>query len=95
MAPVIPRSREHFTSIVAYIEDVEDLDADDYFTILTGVYNAESYGCGDCCYGPLNSDECSSMVATDGGRWWLTDTEYYEPNGDFDGGCFLYTCECS
>ena len=25
----------------------------------------------------------------DGGRWWLRDSQYSEPNGDYTGNCWL------
>ena len=41
----------------------------------------------------MNSYECSTAVATDGGLdgglWWIGDEEYSEPNGNWDEGCFL------
>ena len=37
----------------------------------------------------MNSESCGHAVATDGGRWWIRDTAYSEPNGDWTAGCFL------
>ena len=40
--------------------------------------NPTSYGSG-----------CSDWKVPDGGRWWLRDSTYGEPNGDYDGNCWL------
>ena len=37
----------------------------------------------------MNSGECNTAVATDGGLWWIGDQDYNEPNGDWDEKCFL------
>ena len=70
---------------------VEGEIADNYFNIIPGVYNSGDDGCGDCCGGIMNSYECSTAVATDGGLdgglWWIGDEEYSEPNGNWDEGC--------
>ena len=34
--------------------------------------------------------EQSSWVTTDGRPWWLRDTAYSEPNGDYTANCFLH-----
>ena len=84
-----PNTTHSLRSFVSYLESVEGEDAGDFFQIIPGIYNSDSYGCGDCCYGVMNSDECGSAVATDGGPWWIGDEDYSEPNGNWEGGCFL------
>ena len=75
-------------SFVSYLES-EGEDVEDYLQIIPGIYNSGGGGCGDCCGGIMNSAECSTAVATDGGPWWIGDRTYSEPSGNWDGGCFL------
>ena len=90
MAPLIPRTREHWVSVVSFIDDEAQRGAQDYFTIVPGVHNGGDYGCGDCCHAPMNSDSCTRGVASDGGAWFINDEGYGEPNGDWSAGCFLH-----
>ena len=48
-------------------------------------------GCGGCKGYAMNSDvpEQGSWSTTDGSAWWLRDTKYKEPNGDYYANCYL------
>jgi len=48
-------------------------------------------GCGGCS-SAMNSDNSaqSSWTTTDGSPWWLRDSNYGEPNGDYHANCYLY-----
>ena len=69
--------------------DDEDFTANDMCCTCDGDDDSGGGGCGDCCGGIMNSAECSTAVATDGGPWWIGDRTYSEPSGNWDGGCFL------
>eukprot|EP00913_Durusdinium_trenchii_P012748 g11970.t1 len=51
----------------------------------------KSNGCGGCTQKAMNSEEAGqSMWKTiDGSDWWLRDTPFGEPNGDYHANCFL------
>ena len=50
-----------------------------------------SNGCGGCTKYAMKSgvDPQSSWVTSDGSPWWLRDTKYNEPNGDYVANCYL------
>jgi len=47
-------------------------------------------GCGGCA-SAMNSDNSaqSSWTTTDGSPWWLRDSNFGEPNGDYHANCYL------
>ena len=49
-------------------------------------------GCGGCTKYAMKSgvDQQSSWVTSDGSPWWLRDTKYNEPNGDYHANCYLH-----
>ena len=49
-------------------------------------------GCGGCTKYPMKSGvpQQSSWVTSDGSPWWLRDTKYNEPNGDYHANCYLH-----
>ena len=60
-----------------------------YFRIMPGVYGDSA---GDYSAWAMNS--ASPHVATnwhaiDGGSWWLRDTPYSQPSGNYEPGCWL------
>ena len=48
-------------------------------------------GCGGCKDYAMKSDvpQQGSWSTTDGSAWWLRDTTYSEPNGDYHANCYL------
>ena len=50
-----------------------------------------SDGCGGCTDHAMKSGvaQQSSWVTSDGSPWWLRDTKYTEPNGDYKANCYL------
>ena len=50
-----------------------------------------SNGCGGCTKYPMNSGvtQQSTWKTSDGSPWWLRDTKYNEPNGDYIANCYL------
>jgi len=48
-------------------------------------------GCGGCTRYPMRSTtpQQSTWKTTDGAPWWLRDSRFGEPNGDYRANCFL------
>ena len=48
-------------------------------------------GCGGCTRYAMKSGvpQQSSWVTEDGSPWWLRDSKYNEPNGDYKANCYL------
>jgi len=96
---VYPRSKEHWIAMVKYVNIIIKTKTDSYekqfnnwFKTAYGIHNrtggknytsiimrsAKHYGAG--------TDE---WRVPDDGRWWLRDTKYSEPNGDYYPNAFL------
>ncbi len=82
---VMPRSKAHWSAMLAKY-------GTSYFTTIPGVYkvgNGGNYtGCVMRHPGSYGSG-CSGWRVGDGGRWWLRDSKYSEPNGDYTSTCWL------
>ena len=79
---VVPRSRAHFGAMLARY-------GFRYFRIVPGVYGTTP---GDYTKWPMNSASphvASKWRAIDGGSWWLRDTPYAQPSGNYIPGCWL------
>jgi hypothetical protein len=50
------------------------------------------HGCGGCTGKAMHSGAQAQhgWRTTDGRPWWLRDTTYSEPNGDYHANCYLY-----
>lgn len=61
----------------------------DYFRVVN-VYR-EQNGCGGCTSHAMNSGVAgqSSWQTFDDGPWWLRDTPFSEPNGDYTADCWM------
>ena len=48
-------------------------------------------GCGGCTKYAMKTGVSgqNSWKTTDGTKWWLRDTKYNEPNGDYNAYCYL------
>ena len=59
-------------------------------SVLIDVTRREN-GCGGCSNYAMKSDvpQQGSWSTTDGSAWWLRDTKYIEPNGDYSANCYL------
>ncbi|MBT9556815.1 MAG: hypothetical protein IV100_12345, partial [Myxococcales bacterium] len=85
LAMAVPRSQAHWTSMVGFFGTT-------YFNVAPGIYGTAAGNYTNCAmrdptyYG---AGSCSNWNAVDGGRWWLRDTNYGEPNGDYTPGCWL------
>lgn len=90
---VIPRTKAHWLAMVARYDT-------SYFAAIPGIYNTVSSTSYTTCimrdptaYG----SGCSGWRALDGGKWWLRDSTFSEPNGDYTAGGWLggYTVDAS
>lgn len=79
---VIPRSRAHWASLLALYDTT-------YFTTVPGIAKPTSGGSFTTV--PMNSLEMPTggYQALDGRDWWMRDTPYTEPNGDYTENCWL------
>ena len=62
-------------------------DVQAYFQTAYGVFRAGSGGSYTSC--PMRSGGCGGWQVPDGGRWWIRDSPYGEPNGDYIAYCWL------
>lgn len=77
---VFPRSQAHWDSMLARF----DLS---YFSTVPGVFkNSDGGNYTDCA---MRSGGCGDWQVGDGGRWWLRDTNFSEPSGDYSANCWL------
>ena len=82
---LIPRSKSHWVSLI------DRFGTDPFKQVMAGVYkprNGESY-----TFVAMNSGAMpeNGYKALDGGEWWIRDTKYSEPSGDYTKGCWLGT----
>ena len=51
----------------------------------------DANSCGGCTSHAMNSgvSEQSAWRTTDGSDWWLRDTTYTEPSGDYEANCYM------
>ena len=82
---VYPRSKAQWTWMLAKF-------GTSYFSTIPGVTKGGNGGNYTGCtmrdpktYG----SGCNDWGVPDGGRWWLRDSNYSEPNGDYDANCWL------
>jgi hypothetical protein len=90
---VMPRSKYHWRAMQnAVINARPSGTFDNYFATSYGIYrNTGAYG-GDFGNAIMRSTDLIGGAAwrvKDGGRWWLRDTTYGEPNGDYTLNAFL------
>ena len=83
---VMPRSKYHWRAMQnAVLNHRPSGNFGDYFRTSYGVYrDTEEYG-SNFVSTVMNSDSATpAWRVKDGGRWWLRDTTYSEPNGDYN-----------
>ncbi len=86
---VFPRSKAHWASLFKRFGANGT-----YFSTIPGVYksgNGGNYtGCRMRSTAHYGSGSCGGpWRVADGGRWWLRDNTYSEPNGDYTSTCWL------
>jgi hypothetical protein len=83
---VMPRSKYHWRAMQNAVKLARPSGTfDNYFATSYGVYrNTDVYG-GNFTNKVMNSSGSAGTAwrVKDGGRWWLRDTTYSEPNGDY------------
>jgi len=84
---VMPRSKYHWRAMQNAVKNARPSGTfDNYFATSYGIYrNTGEFG-GDFRSRVMNSSDPVAGLAwrvKDGGRWWLSDTTYGEPNGDY------------
>ena len=79
---VVPKSREHWKLLLSKYDK-------SYFATIPGIYKPTNGG--DFRKVAMNSDAmpAGGYRAIDGGDWWLRDTPYGEPNGNYHANCWL------
>jgi hypothetical protein len=101
----MPRSKFNWQAARQYATSVIGSSDYSYFANVIGIYRNTSVGQGSTNYVsvPMRSVEYANRVdgrpiagtyapdwrVLDGGRWWLRDTNYSEPNGDYNANGFL------
>ncbi len=82
---VYPRSKAQWTWMLAKF-------GSGYFATIPGVTKSGNGGNYTGCVmrDPASyGSGCNDWKVGDGGRWWLRDSTYSEPNGDYDANCWL------
>jgi hypothetical protein len=96
---VMPRSKYHWRAMRNYVSNVVGSTDYTYFASVPGIYRTTTTTGGTYVSYPMRSWHYSTggdrttyapdWQVKDGGRWWLRDTVYTEPNGDYTLGGFL------
>lgn len=91
---VYPRSKYHWRAMRNFVSNVLGDTGYTYFKTVYGVYRTTTTNSGNYTGYVMRSPNHYSSGAPDwqvkdGGRWWLRDTSYTEPNGDYTLGAFL------
>lgn len=101
----MPRSKYNWQAARQYATNVIGSSDYSYFANVIGIYRTTNAGQGSSNYVsvPMRSIEYATRIGDkpqpgtyapdwrvlDGGRWWLRDTPYSEPNGDYNANGFL------
>lgn len=83
---VYPRSKQHWLAMYEAVRDARPSGAlQDYFTTAYGVWSntAGNYTSVIMRNPTFYGSGTSAWQVNDGGRWWLRDTTFGEPNGDY------------
>lgn len=91
---VYPRSKQHWIAMRNFVSNVLGSGDLTYFSCVPGVYRiGNTVGTNYTGYIMRNPTSYGSGApdwkVKDGGRWWLRDTTYSEPNGDYTDGTWL------
>ena len=94
---VYPRSKQHWIAIYNFVEGILGQNVNSYFTSNIGaVFRNTTVGNGSGNYTSRVMRDpnyygtgAPDWRVPDGGRWWLRDSVYTEPNGDYANYGFL------
>lgn len=82
-----PRSSAHWTAIYNYINSQLGGDFASYLQVPGSVY--KTFSGGNYTGSIMRSGSVGDWRVPDGGRWWLRDSTFSEPNGDYTGYGYL------
>lgn len=89
----MPRSKFAWRAASKAVATMDGGNFGSYWATCYAVYKTSGGGNYTGCamrssaYGGNN---CGGWQTTDGGRWWLRDSTFGEPNGDYNANTFLY-----
>ena len=91
---VMPRSKYHWRAMRNYVTNVVGSSDYTYFSNVAGIYRSATTVGGNYTGYIMRSPTYYGSGAPDwrvldGGRWWMRDTVYSEPNGDYTVNGFL------
>jgi type IV pilus assembly protein PilA len=93
---IYPRSKEHWIAMSNFVRNVIGDTSNNYFRTRYAIYRVNSSGNGSNNYtSRIMRDPnyygtgAPDWRVPDGGRWWLRDTTFSEPNGDYTAYNFL------
>jgi hypothetical protein len=88
---VYPRSKYHWRAMRNFVTNVVGSSDYTYFQYVTGIYGlaAGNYTAQNMRDPYFYGSGAPVWRVKDGGRWWLRDTPYTEPNGDYAPNGFL------
>jgi hypothetical protein len=89
---VMPRSKQHWIAMRNFVSGVLGSGDLTYFANVPGIYRTGGSGnyTGFIMRNPTSyGSGAPDWRVKDGGRWWLRDTTYTEPNGDYNLNGFL------
>jgi hypothetical protein len=84
---IYPRSQAHFQSVYNYISSQLGGNYSAYLQVPGKVYRTT--GGGSYTGYIMRSGSVPDWRVPDGGRWWLRDSTFSEPNGDYTSNGFL------
>jgi len=79
---VVPRTAEHFQAMVR-------LYGTQFFGVVPGIYGKQATSFSHASMSYQDSAVFDKWVAVDGGSWFLRDTPFKQPSGDYTPGCWL------
>eukprot|EP00937_MAST-01D_sp_MAST-1D-sp2_P003066 g3066.t1 len=82
LAMVVPRTRAHFSALLSRYGRA-------YFKIVPGIYGLVAANFSGHAMNSGVAAVAGTWRAIDGGSWWLRDTPYAQPSGNYQPGCWL------
>lgn len=89
----MPRSKYAWRAASKAVAAMDGGNFGSYWSTCYAVYKTGGGGNYTGCNmrsGQYGGNNCGSWRTTDGGKWWLRDSSFGEPNGDYNGNTFLY-----